>query len=451
MANTPNMQLPSDVPSVTTGPQWATDLETMKGLIDAHSHVSGQGLQIPTAGLSINANLPFGGNLATGVAGIGLNAQATTQSGTLFNTFQQVGGNLYWNNAQGVPVQLTAANGPATTASGVTGLAGTSAAITYSAALSTFIFTSAATLSANLDAGTVTLRQPGVANAPGISLAHPLTTSGAYTAYWPVALPSAGSGLMTLDQFGNMGVGSADPIVQNVNVSGIISASGFMLGAFPLANVPGPTGSALTMYQESTNLLPSWKTSGGTGYPVSPVVNKNTTSGTAFNAVTETILAGGQPSSVTKPNKAFFVPANSLSAGSVIRLTAIGAIASSNTVTLTLNVRGGPLGTVADPVLLPFNLSSTSTGGALVSFKIVAELSLNAAGTGYGVATIITGGGGVGLIGAVVASLFPTAAPPVVLSNPVTFTQGNYFLMSLNASGSTVNTIITNIAYGEWF
>lgn len=189
MANTPNMTLPVDVPSITTGPQWAIDLEAMKLLLDQHTHVSGQGLPVPTAGLNINANLPIGGNLLTSVGGVGLNAQATTQSGTLFNTFQQIGGNLYWNNANAVPVQITAGNVPNVSASGVSGLVGTSAGITYSAALSTFIFTSAATLSAAIDAGAVTIRQTNVANSPGVTFqAPPTITPGGYA----TQLPSSG-------------------------------------------------------------------------------------------------------------------------------------------------------------------------------------------------------------------------------------------------------------------
>ncbi len=79
MAQTPNMQLPVDQVSVTPGPGWASDLEAMKLLLDAHTHVSGQGLPVPTAGLNINANLPLGGNLITGAGGLGLNAQVTVR------------------------------------------------------------------------------------------------------------------------------------------------------------------------------------------------------------------------------------------------------------------------------------------------------------------------------------------------------------------------------------
>jgi hypothetical protein len=69
------MGLPIDLPGVTTGPQWALDLETTKLTIDAHTHVSGQGQPIPSAGLNINSALPFGNNPATGLSYAGLQAQ----------------------------------------------------------------------------------------------------------------------------------------------------------------------------------------------------------------------------------------------------------------------------------------------------------------------------------------------------------------------------------------
>jgi len=61
MAVTPNMLLPLDPyvgqSNATPGPQWASDIETTKGLVDLHTHGAGKGspiisLQPPITGVS---------------------------------------------------------------------------------------------------------------------------------------------------------------------------------------------------------------------------------------------------------------------------------------------------------------------------------------------------------------------------------------------------------------
>ena len=192
MANTPNMSLPIDVPGSTAGPAWATDLEAAKLLLDVHTHVSGLGVQVPTAGLNINATLPYGGYGASNVGPFAYANQATTSSGTA-NLFYASAGNIYWNNASGVPIQITSANAlNVASVGGITGLSGTTGAWTYSAALKTFIGTADTNKSAALDVGATTIRETNVTNSNGVTLTAPAGLAASYALTFPANVSSSG-------------------------------------------------------------------------------------------------------------------------------------------------------------------------------------------------------------------------------------------------------------------
>lgn len=195
MAVTSNMGLPIDQVSITPGPSWATDLEQTKLLIDVHTHVSGLGVPVPTAGLNINSSIPMGGFGLSSAGLMGLSNQLTTSSGQV-NFLYAFGGNLYWNQGSGVPIQLTTTTGiNVSGVGGISGLTGTTGAWTYSAALTTFIGTADTNKSAAIDVGAVTIRETNVLNANGVKFASPTSLSAGYT----ITLPSGtmiGSGLM---------------------------------------------------------------------------------------------------------------------------------------------------------------------------------------------------------------------------------------------------------------
>lgn len=56
---TPNMHLVLPDVNITPGPTWATMLNTISTVIDAHSHLSGSGVPIVSGAININAALPF--------------------------------------------------------------------------------------------------------------------------------------------------------------------------------------------------------------------------------------------------------------------------------------------------------------------------------------------------------------------------------------------------------
>ena len=306
MANTSNMGLPIDVPSVTTGPAWATDLESMKLLIDTHTHTSGTGVQIPTAGLNINANLPFGGFGATNFGLLGLASQATTSSGTA-NLFYQSAGNIYWNNATGVPIQITSGSSiNVASIGGITGLSGTTGAWTYSAALTTFIGTADTNKSAAIDVGAATIRQTNTANAKGITVSSPSALANDYTLTLPTGVTTSG--------------------IVAMSASGVLYAMGPRAGNFVVTNAG-----------------------------VNFVIFNNTK-----------IVCGGIAGGDNLPSASFRIPANTIRDGSSFRMKFWGCknSAGANGV-VTVSLRAGTTGTTADPAItscLPLVGATQSVG-----------------------------------------------------------------------------------------
>ena len=209
MAFTPNLGLPIDVVSQTPGPGWATDIEQTKLLLDVHSHASGLGVPVPVAGLNINSSIPMGGFGLSNAGMLGLANQLTTSSGQV-NFLFAYGGNLYWNQGSGVPIQLTTTTGiNVAGVGGISGLAGTTGAWTYSAALTTFIGTADTGKSAAVDAGALTIRETNVLNAQGVRLKSPTSLAAGYDLTLPPSLPtiSASSGVWMASSAGAMGIG----------------------------------------------------------------------------------------------------------------------------------------------------------------------------------------------------------------------------------------------------
>lgn len=290
MAVTSNMGLPIDQVSITPGPSWATDLEQTKLLLDVHTHVSGMGVPVPTAGLNINSSIPMGGYGLSNAGMLGLANQLTTSSGQV-NFLFAYAGNLYWNQGSGVPIQLTTTTGiNVSGVGGISGLTGTTGAWTYSAALTTFIGTADTNKSAAIDVGAVTVRETNVANSQGVTLrATPGLTSG-YT----LTLPSGQAQ-------------AAYPL--SVTSSGAVFTSA-QLRAFNQIAVTVPNGL-----------------------------------GEAFRPI-----AGGYFGGVNQPHQSFLIPAGSIRPGSTIRTTVLGWSQMGTTTTgiWTIQMLAGSTGTASD-------------------------------------------------------------------------------------------------------
>jgi hypothetical protein len=103
------MGLVYPTPGNTTN-TWGTVLNVLLGLVEAHDHSAGKGVQVPTAGIGINADLGFASFAATAVKALAFTEEAaasvTGYSDALFVNSSDH--NLYFRNSSGVNVQVTA-------------------------------------------------------------------------------------------------------------------------------------------------------------------------------------------------------------------------------------------------------------------------------------------------------------------------------------------------------
>ncbi len=113
-----NMVLDLPVVSTTPGPTYATLLNAAMEDIDAHDHTSGKGVQVPSAGLNINADLTFNSNAATSLTFLGLEAQDSAPS-TNLSVYVDNSNDLYYKNSSGTSVQLTTGGTIASAGSGI--------------------------------------------------------------------------------------------------------------------------------------------------------------------------------------------------------------------------------------------------------------------------------------------------------------------------------------------
>lgn len=192
------MNMPIPVPTVTNGPQYAEDEVSCFSIIDSHNHTTGQGVQIPTAGINIDANLSMNGSSIVSCAGVELSNQVGVP---VSNTIYSVGGNLYYQNGLS-QVQIT--NGAAVNASpgNITNLI-SPASVTWVAGTTSYVFKANATQAADVDTRNVILRNAG-AGSFGMTV-NPPAAMGADTS---VTLPNppAVTSFMTMDNLGQMGV-----------------------------------------------------------------------------------------------------------------------------------------------------------------------------------------------------------------------------------------------------
>lgn len=192
MSTTPQMGLVLPVPSAST-PDWGALLNTAFNLIDVHDHTAGHGIQVPSAGIGINADLPFNGFNLTQARTLRLQQQAAApalaaDAGCIYAT---TAGDLWFNNGAGQHVQITSGSAlSAASLGGISGLGGTSAGVAFNNATKTFTFTQASNQGAILDAGPLVIHDTA-ASAFGITLQSPVGIAGAYALTLPTALPAA--------------------------------------------------------------------------------------------------------------------------------------------------------------------------------------------------------------------------------------------------------------------
>lgn len=237
MANTnPStyMLLPVPAVGIDPGPQWATDINSCLTILDQHDHTSGNGVQITPAGLNINTDLPFINNNITDARSVRFFPQTTALVGaTDIGCAYELNGDFYYNNSSGVAVQITNGSSLAGATGSISGLVAPASA-TYVAIGTTFVWKSAATVSANMDAGSIILRNL-TASSKGLTLSPPAAMGADYTVTLP-ALPGSQK-IMTMDAAGAMAAPytiDGTTLTINTNVIGVLAGG---IGTTQLANL----------------------------------------------------------------------------------------------------------------------------------------------------------------------------------------------------------------------
>lgn len=108
MSITPLMSLNKPIVQQTIGPLWASQLNVMFDVLDEHNHSPGRGAPITPAGMNINIALDINfQNLVNINSSRFTNLAAVLADATDKNSVYVQGGNLFFNNDSGTPVQIT--------------------------------------------------------------------------------------------------------------------------------------------------------------------------------------------------------------------------------------------------------------------------------------------------------------------------------------------------------
>lgn len=209
----PNMNLSIPTVGVTTGPQWAADINIDLSLLDLHDHSSGKGVPITPAGMNISSDLSFGSNNATLVRSVVL----TTLSGTPSSTSLYTNGtDLYYKDSNGNAIRLTASGSPNSGAGNISGLPSTpsgGAGIAWVNASGTFQLLNDASGPAHIDAADLIMRYTGSYPTPSgnyIALQAPTTLTTGYAVTFPATLPETSGALYTLSTAGTLSYTNVD-------------------------------------------------------------------------------------------------------------------------------------------------------------------------------------------------------------------------------------------------
>ncbi len=200
---TSNMSL--IIPSIGTelAPTWAQDINNSLQLIDQHNHTPGSGLPITPAAMSIDADLALNNfNLVT-IRSARFTAQdSPLAEGTDLDCVYVSGVDLYYNDGNGNQVRITQSGGVAGSPGSIAGLTSPASA-TYVAGTQTFVWQSAANTAANMDGGSLKLRNI-TAGSNAVTINPPAALAANYSLTLPAALPGS-TKFLTLDASGNIG------------------------------------------------------------------------------------------------------------------------------------------------------------------------------------------------------------------------------------------------------
>jgi hypothetical protein len=323
---TPNMNLPLPVPGVDPGIDYALNNNLSFSALDAHNHTTGKGLQIPSSGLNINADLPINNNNMTLARSVRFLSQSAVLAlaadlGCLFVS----GNELYYNDEAGNHIQITKTGSVNAGAGSISGLPSGTASASY--ASSTFVFQSATNTAASVDGASYIFRN-STANSKGLTLNPPNAMAANYSLTLP-AIPSTKS-IMAIDTSGNMsGSYTVDNTTIDINGSSQIEVKALGIGTAQLAAL------SVTAAKIANATITTTQISATAGITGSQLAN-STITGTqiATGTITGSLIAG---STITTAN----IASSTIQGGNIASLTITGANIANTTISsakLTANI-----------------------------------------------------------------------------------------------------------------
>lgn len=218
----PNMSLPVPIVGQDPGPDWANNINASLGILDQHSHVTGQGVPITPAALNINSDLTFQGNNLTNLKAIIFSAQLSEIPAVspYLGALYVAGNELCYNDEVGNQVQITLNGSVNSGAGSITGLPSGTASASYSSGSGTFVWQSATNTPASMDSANIIIREK-VSSGHGINLSAPNGLAADYQLTLPAALPGATT-FLTVNNGGNIGDSTSAYPIDNatLNVAG---------------------------------------------------------------------------------------------------------------------------------------------------------------------------------------------------------------------------------------
>jgi hypothetical protein len=349
---TPNMGLVLPTPTVTPGPQYATENNTAFTVIDLHNHTSGLGAPVPSSGLNINGDLTFQSNNAIALR----TSRYTVQVGGLSAPTDLAcvyaagpGGDLFFNDGSGNQIQLTV--GGALNAASIGGIGGdyttSTASVFYTNLTNAFTFWQNTGIAAEMEMGPVTIYDTTL-GAFGVTLTANPSMSADYSLSFPVSLPPVQS-FMTLDSTGAIAApwtvdGSTIKIVTNELVAQYTEAehswelNGIYSNlTYPLLNIDSVFFAPYDVTILSVWIYSGTAGSGGTtefdlqvassGGPFATILSTTgkITSAAASGVWTDSGAVIGAQTGVTKP----VISTSTITAGQAIRWDLISSMTGS--------------------------------------------------------------------------------------------------------------------------
>lgn len=247
----PNMSMTIPATDGDSG-AWDDILNTAFGVIDEHDHTAGKGLRVPSAGIDIDADLPFGGNGITTLGRAAFSEIAALSAGARILYVNSTDHELYWRTNSGVNVKLT--SGGSINTSLVGGIAGdytaVGAELAYDDANDAYTFKQSNPGSgrpwARVAASDVRIYEHDTTESLSIALRTPAALAGSYDITLPVAAPGSTS-VVLMDSSGNLSVATTIPgaITFSTSISTpTIAGTPNFTGAVTMASTLGVTGVA---------------------------------------------------------------------------------------------------------------------------------------------------------------------------------------------------------------